>query len=60
MIFGKSVSNLPMKKKQCPYCHSEMVVVGFERKLITRGKDKGLSTVRDLLGCSNKDCKKLN
>jgi len=44
--------------KLCRRCKTELVVVGFERKLITRGKDKGFSIVRDLLTCPNKECKK--
>lgn len=44
--------------KRCRRCKTELVIVGFERKLITRGKDKGLSIVRDFLGCPNKECQK--
>ena len=43
---------------RCRYCKTELIVVGFERRLITRGKDKGLSIVCNLLGCPNKECQK--
>lgn len=43
--------------KHCPHCKTELVVIGFERKLITRGKDKGMSIIKDLLKCPNKNCK---
>lgn len=41
---------------KCKKCQSELIVAGFERKLITRGKDKGMSIVRDLLRCPNREC----
>lgn len=44
--------------RRCRHCKTELVIVGFERKLITRGKDKGMSIVRDLLGCPNQECRK--
>ena len=44
--------------RRCRHCKTELVIVGFERKLITRGKDKGMSIVRDLLGCPNQECLK--
>jgi hypothetical protein len=44
--------------QRCRHCKTELVEVGFERRLITRGKDKGLSIVRNLLGCPNKECQK--
>lgn len=36
---------------KCKKCKSLLITCGFERKLITRGKDKGLSYVRDLYKC---------
>lgn len=51
-------SDKKSRVRRCRHCKTELVVVGFERKLITRGKDKGLSIVNDLLGCPNKECQK--
>lgn len=35
----------------CKKCKSEMILVGFERKLISRGKNKGQSTVKEYFKC---------
>jgi hypothetical protein len=52
-------SNKRLYVKRCRHCNTELVVVGLERRLITRGKDKGLSIISNLLGCPNKECKKV-
>lgn len=37
---------------KCKRCGSEMKWVGFERKLIMRGKNKGDSTVKEFYTCT--------
>ena len=40
--------------KICRKCNQAMIWVGFERKLITRGKDKGKYTVTEYYSCKCK------
>ena len=40
----------------CKKCKSKMQLCGFERKLITKGKDKGASYVQEYYTCSNINC----
>ncbi len=37
----------------CKKCKSKMQICGFERKLITKGKDKCASYVQEYYTCSN-------
>lgn len=40
----------------CKKCNFDMVFVGFEHTLITRGKNKGKTRVRDFYRCVNEKC----
>ena len=42
--------------KKCKKCKTKMQLCGFERKLITKGKDKGASYVQEYYTCSNINC----